>query len=154
MKRLLLAVVLILAPAGARADFADGAAAFDGGDYGRALAEWRALARAGDAQAQSALASLYRYGHGVARDSAIAAQWYGRAAAQGEVNGQLNLGEMYANGVGVPRDPVRAYLWLSLAADQGRAWAARERDRVAGTLSAAALARARALVRDWRPQGD
>ena len=52
----------ITAPA--RADFAAGAAAYDGGDYATAYAEWHRLAAAGDATAQTALAGLLRAGEG------------------------------------------------------------------------------------------
>ena len=153
MKRAVLAVALLAAahPA-ARADFADGLAAYDGGDYASALTEWRTLADEGDAEAQTAIAGLYRYGQGVERDDMEAARWYLRAAEQGEVNAQLNLGEMYAGGLGMPRDPVQAYLWLSLAATQGRAWAAARRDELARTMTAAQIAQARNLIEAWVPK--
>ena len=48
----------------ARADFAAGAEAYDGGDYAAAYKEWRALAERGDATAQTAIAGMYRYGEG------------------------------------------------------------------------------------------
>ncbi len=146
--------LVALTPGAARADFADGLSAYDGGDYETALAEWLALAEAGDAQAQAAIAGLYRYGQGVDRDQARAAGWYLKAARQGEVNAQLNLGDMYASGAGVGRDLVRAYLWLSLAAAEGRAWAARRRDEVAPLMSAAEVAQARALVEAWTPAAE
>ncbi|RMD65342.1 MAG: sel1 repeat family protein, partial [Alphaproteobacteria bacterium] len=40
----------------ARADFSDGLAAYDAGDYAAAFAEWRALAESGDVEAQVAVA--------------------------------------------------------------------------------------------------
>ena len=134
-------------PVAAGGDFAEGLAAYDGGDYAIALTQWRALAEAGDPVAQAALAGLYRHGLGVRRDAAQAARWYRRAAEQGEAIAQLNLGEMYELGLGVRRDPVRAFAWLSLAADQGRRWAQERRDRIAETMSPAQLAAARTLVR-------
>ena len=152
MRRLVLAALLALAPQATRADFADGLAAYDGGDYSAALAEWRSLAEDGDAQAQTAIAALYRHGEGVARDEAEAVRWYLSAARQGEVNAQLNLGEMYAQGIGLPRDRVRAYLWLSLAAAQGRAWAARRRDEIARAMSAAEIAQGREMLESWDPK--
>ncbi len=39
--------------------FARGLAAYDGGDYRTAFEEWRALAEAGEAEAQTSLADLY-----------------------------------------------------------------------------------------------
>ncbi len=155
MKRLLIAAVFLAAfAAPAAADFADGLAAYDGGDYATALVEWRALADGGDATAQAALAGLYRFGQGVVEDHVRAAAWYRRAAAQGGATAQLNLGDMYADGAGVGRDLVQAYLWLSLAAAQGRGWAARRRDQIAALMCAAEIAAAQALVRDWRAEAE
>ena len=155
MKRTLVAAALLAALAApAAADFADGLAAYDGGDYATALDEWRALADGGDAIAQAALASLHRYGQGVAEDPARAAQWYRRAALQGEAGAQLNLGDMYASGLGLGRDLVQAHLWLSLAAAQGRTWAARQRDRIATEMGAAELAEAEDLARDWKARAE
>ncbi len=155
MKRFLIAAAIVVAvPAPAAADFADGLAAYDGGDYATALEEWRVLAVGGDATAQVALAGLYRFGQGVAEDHARAAAWYRRAAAQGEAGAQLNLGDMYASGLGVARDLVQAYLWLSLAAEQGRSWAARQRDRIATEMGAAELAAAEDLARDWEAKAE
>jgi TPR repeat protein len=155
MKRLFVAAALLASlGAPAAADFADGLAAYDGGDYATALDEWRALAEAGDAIAQAALAGLHRYGQGVAEDPARAAQWYRRAARQGEAGAQLNLGEMYASGLGLARDLVQAHFWLSLAAMQGRTWAARRRDRIAAEMSAEELAEAENLARHWKARAE
>jgi TPR repeat protein len=148
MKRLVFILALVAAaPTAALADFADGLAAYDGGDYATALSEWQVLADAGDARAQAALAGLYRYGQGVRADPVEAARWYRLAAEQGEAMAQLNLGEMYDLGLGVGRDPVEAYRWLSLAAAQGRRWAKRRRDAITEDMSPADLAAARALLR-------
>ena len=115
--------------------FARGLAAYDGGDYRTAFEEWRALAEAGDAEAQTALASLYASGQGTPANPARAVQWYRRAAEQGDAVAQQNLGDLYGRGVGVGRDLVSAYVWLSLAADQGRRWAERLSGEVAARLS-------------------
>ncbi|MDJ0947638.1 MAG: hypothetical protein QNJ94_01825 [Alphaproteobacteria bacterium] len=45
-------VALVLLTLPAHADFADGCAAFDAGDYATAAREWRPLAEAGDAEAR------------------------------------------------------------------------------------------------------
>lgn len=139
----------MLAPT-ARADFADGLAAYDGGDFETALEEWRPLAEAGDAEAQVALAGLYLAGAGVATDAAAAVRWYRRAAEAGHPVAQLNLGDLYRRGLGVSRDLVAAYVWFALAAEQGRAWAGRQRDALAEELTARQLQDAKARIESWR----
>lgn len=141
----------IMFPMTAQADFAAATQAYDGGDYETAFAQWHALARAGDARAQIAVAGMHRFGEGRPVDLAAAARWYRRAARSGEAVAQLNLGEMYMLGTGVPRDFVRAYMWLTLAVDRGKVWAAERRDELARRMRGAERARAGALVRDWRP---
>jgi TPR repeat protein len=148
MRRPLLGLMLAMAiTAPARADFAAGAEAYDGGDYVTAYAEWHRLAAAGDAVAQTALAGLLRAGEGRPADATGAARWYRRAAEQGEPIARLNLGEMYMLGDGVTRDRARAWLWLTLAARQGMTWAARTRDALQLRMGLDELNRARALIR-------
>jgi len=147
----LAALLFAVAAPVTRADFAEGLAAFDAGDYQDALEAWRQLAEAGDPEAQIALAGLYRGGLGLPADLAAAARWYRRAAEQGEAVAQLNLGDLYSRGVGVPRDLVRAHLWLSLAAAQGRRWADRRRREIAAAMTAAERAEAKRLAAAWRP---
>lgn len=142
------ALAVALVGSAARADFAGGAEAYDGGDYGRAFAAWMALARDGDADAQVAIAGLYRFGEGQRIDLAAAARWYRRAADLGEPIAQLNLGEMYMLGLGVPRDAARAHMWLTLAARQGRDWARVRRDALARRMTGDQLDRAAKLLRD------
>jgi TPR repeat protein len=60
-------------------------------------------------------------GLGVARDDALAAQWYAKSAAAGDKMGQSWLGTMYRDGRGVVRNYKEAEKWLSRAAEQGRA---------------------------------
>lgn len=55
-------------------------AAFDHKDYGKAFELYSPLARAGDAQAQSAIGSLYFFGNGVQKNAARAYMWFGLAA--------------------------------------------------------------------------
>ena len=66
MRRLFL--VLLLWPLGVGADFRVGAAAFQRDDYATAYREWRPLAEAGNADAQTFLGVLYAYGKGVPED--------------------------------------------------------------------------------------
>ena len=148
----LLAVAAWLAVLGvpARADFADGLAAFDAGDYRTALAEWRALADQGDTEAQIAIAGMYLAGHGVPPDASQAAHWYARAAERGDAVAQLNLGDFYARGLGVPRDLVNAYFWLSLAVEQGKRWPDLRRREIAARMAPGERAEAEARLTEWR----
>ena len=116
--RLALSIALIAAALPARADFAAGTAAYDKGDYAAALAEWTAMANAGDARSQLGLGTLYESGRGLpAPDLPEAVNWYRAAAAQGLPAAQNNLALLYARGRGVPLNPVMAgELWRSAAA--------------------------------------
>ncbi len=143
----------------ARADFAEGLAAYDGGDYYAAYLAWLPLAKAGDGDAQAAIADLYRsrlLGEPVSaiaarRDDNGAAWWYGRAARCGHVVAQLNLGDFFARGIGVEQDLVQAYLWLGLAARRGREWASNRQREVAAGMTAEQIAEGQGLIADWRP---
>jgi TPR repeat protein len=138
--------LLILLAGPARADFHDGLQAYDAGDYETALEEWRPAAVAGDADAQMALASMYRQGIGVRQNWQRAVNYYRAAALQGHVSGQLNLGDLFATGQGVPRDLVRAYAWLSLAAEQKHSWAIDRLADVKTTMSTGEIAAAERLA--------
>ena len=135
--------------AAAQADFVEGLAAYDAGDYRTAFVEWRALAETGDAEAQTALAGLYLDGLGAAVDAAEALRWYRRAAEQGEAVAQQNLGDLYSQGRGAALDLVSAYVWLSLAAEQGRRWSAQRRDELSPQLSPEQRAEAKVLIEAW-----
>ena len=89
----------------------------------QALADLRASAEAGDAEAQRILGGMYVTGLGVPQDAAEAVAWYRRAAEQGDATAQNNLGAMYAEGLGVPQDAAEAVAWYRRAAEQGDATA-------------------------------
>lgn len=152
MRRLLLIIVFFFTPwaAPVYADFADGLAAYDAGDYAVAVEEWLPLARLGQTDAQLAIADLYLSGTGLQRSPAQAIAWFRRAAEQGDVIAQLNLGDFYRRGLGVRRDPVHAYFWLSLAADQGSRWSALQRQEIAETLTGEQRSAAEALLQNWQ----
>lgn len=76
----------------ALADVRAGVAAWEAGDYARAIAEWRPLAIQGDADAQFNLGQAYKLGRGVTQDLAQAAEWFRQAANQGHLQGEDNLG--------------------------------------------------------------
>ena len=98
---------------------ADGAAAYEAGDYGEAAKAWRPLADGGDRMAQFNLGLLYETGRGVAEDTVRAAAWYGRAALQGVTQAQFNLALLHQTGRGVEKDGTEALYWLEVAARHG-----------------------------------
>lgn len=136
-----------------RETFAAGTQAFDGGDYATAFENWHLLAAAGEAEAQTAIAGMYRRGEGRRVDLAKAASWYRRAAKQGDAVAQLNLGEMYRGGQGVKRDNIRAFAWFTLAATQGSTWAAGELKKLTRIMTADEITRAAGRLRELRPPG-
>jgi TPR repeat protein len=136
----------------ALADFQAGVEAYDGGDVPAALAEWRTAARAGDLDAQVALANLYAQGIGLPKDLSTAAYWYRRAALHGHPVAQLNLGELYRRGEGLPRRPVQAYLWFTLAAENDSVWATEQLKALTTTMTEAELSEAKTLVAGWPRQ--
>ena len=101
------------------ADFADGKAAFDKGDFATALKEWGQPAETGDANAQYYLGLMYYLGKGVSQDYKIAIKWYRLSAENGNANAQYNLGSVYYLGSGVLQDYKAALKWIKLAAEQG-----------------------------------
>lgn len=85
-------LVLSIFAAPARADVKAGVDAWQAGNYPAAVAEWRPLAIAGDADAQFNLGQAYKLGRGVPADLAQAEAWYRRAAKQGHLQAEDNLG--------------------------------------------------------------
>jgi hypothetical protein len=121
-------------------------------------AVFREEADKGNAYAQTGLGMLYFGGvQGVSQDYAEAAKWFRRAAAQGYPDAQNMLGNMYRAGRGVPQDYVSAHMWLNLAAAQSfrpeiAKRAAASRSFIAGQMTAAQIAEAQELARDWKPK--
>ena len=72
----------------------------------------------GEADAQSVLGFMYRFGLNVPQDYSEAAKWYRLSADQGYALAQNGLGEMYAKGLGVSQDDEEAVKWFRAAADQ------------------------------------
>jgi hypothetical protein len=118
-----------------------------------AVAELRARAEQGDAEAQFKLGLMYVNGQGVPQDYAQAVGWYRKAAEQGYAAAQYNLGRMYETGRGVPRDDVEAHLWQDLAA--ARATGADQktfadgRDELAKSMTPAQVGEARRRAQAW-----
>ncbi len=126
MKRLVVAVALVLALGGAAQ--AQGAcngpwlsapellaltADEQAAEYRRVLQ----CAEQGNADAQVTLGIMYQFGLGVPQDDAEAVRWYRLAAEQGDAGAQAKLGLMYGSGRGVPQDDAEAVRWYRLAAE-------------------------------------
>ena len=75
----------------------------------------RALAEAGDANAQLTLGRFYADGLFVAQDDDMASNCYLLAAKQGQADAQVWLGMAYESGRGVSKDYVEAYAWFDVA---------------------------------------
>jgi hypothetical protein len=93
----------------------DGIAAWQKNDYSGAVAIWRPLAAAGDADAAFNLAQAYRLGKGVPLNLSSSQSWYERAARKGHVDASTSLGILlFQNG-----DRQKAMVWLRQAAEAG-----------------------------------
>lgn len=147
----------LVAAAPARADFFDGLAAYDAGDYYAAYLEWLPLAKAGNNDARAAIADLYHAELLTApagtterrRIQHTAVWWYRQAAQCGHTVAQMNLGDLYATGIGVEIDRVQAWLWLGLAAGVGNAWAERRQAEIAQVMAPDQLIEAQSLLDGW-----
>lgn len=82
-------------------------------------------AHAGDAHAQTELATRYENAEGVPRDFGRANVWLCKAARQGYAEAQYQLAWSYAYGRGEQRDDATAAALFRLAADQGHRYAQR-----------------------------
>jgi len=112
-------VALAAASAAYGGDYQVGRAAYDVGDYDKALATWAPAAESGDADSQFGMGLLYSEGIVVPMDDSLALKWFGLAADQGNGEAQYKLGVMHANGWGVPMSEAEAMKWYALAAENG-----------------------------------
>ncbi|MBX9670198.1 MAG: protein kinase [Candidatus Obscuribacterales bacterium] len=87
----------------------------------RTASQWRALAEAGDTEAQYKIALLLEEGGDVQVDFDEAVMWYRRAASKGHAGAQWRLSLCYQTGLGVEPDETKAVHLLQLAADGGDA---------------------------------
>jgi TolA protein len=153
-----LAVGLVFAaPATLRAGFEEGSAAYQQGDYAKALEEWTPLAEHGNQQAQYNIGYMHFNGIGVPKEPAKAAKWFAMAAEQGDAAAQMSLGVMYGTGQGVQQDYSQAYIWLTLAAARlpygdDRDQAVKNRDIVSAKMSRAQITEALGQALNWTPK--
>lgn len=114
LKTALIMTALALA-APALADTKQGVDAWQRGDFAAAVATWRPLAIAGDADAQFNLGQAYKLGRGVPADLKQAEGWYRRAALQGHPQAEDNYGLiLFENG-----SRAAAVEWLERSAKRG-----------------------------------
>lgn len=115
------------------------------------IEELRAMAEAGDAEAQVSLGGLFYLGHVVVKDEFEATKWFRKAAEQGLASAQYNLGVAYASGQGVAKDEVEAYAWINLGAikeEHGR----KGRDILEKTLSREEIAAGQRRTRELQKE--
>lgn len=94
-----------------------GIEAWQNGDYPGAVAIWRPLAEAGNADAAFNLGQAYRLGRGVPINLGAAQAWLLRAASKDHLDAQTTLGLLlFDNG-----DMKGAMRWLKAAAERGDA---------------------------------
>jgi len=116
---LLILFLLLFVATAAYADIEEAYAAYDNGNYSRALALFTRYAEDGDAEAEYALGGMYYDGKGVKQDLEQAARWLLKAAEHGLPDAQLFLGSLYYDGAGVKQDFEAAFKWYVLAAGSG-----------------------------------
>ena len=112
-------VSLAVSDAAAAGSYEVGRAAYDVGNFAKAMAIWAPAAKSGDAKCQFGMGLLYAEGIAVPMDDIQALHWFGLAAEQGPGNAQYKLGVMHANGWGVPMDEAAAMKWYALASNNG-----------------------------------
>lgn len=103
------------------ANFREGNALYESGDYRAAIRAWQGPAERGHAGAQFSIGVAYATGNGVPQDLGLAVSWWQLAANAGHVTAQLNLGLLYWRGEGVEKDLIKAQQWWRRAADGGDA---------------------------------
>jgi TPR repeat protein len=121
-------------------------------DKTEAVRWYRLAATQGDPFAQNALGDNFWEGTGVPKDDKEAAGWWRLAATQGFAPAQHSLGKILSGGgQGVRTDKTQAYMWLALSAAQGDEEASRQSDLLSKQLKPAEIARAKWLVKQWKP---
>jgi TPR repeat protein len=155
MSRLAFLIAVLLLPGLARAEspdaaFRDGLAAYNTGNYARALAAWEPLAAAGEPRAQAGLGFMHYSGRGVTRDSGRAAELFRLAAEQNEPTAQLFLALMYFGSDGVPADAPLALMWVELAMAGGQTGAFEWHGHIMQSMTAAQREEGWRLLAQWR----
>ncbi len=126
------------------------------GDWKTAVKWLRPAAAQGLPPAQAMLGTAYELGEGVRRNAKLAAKWYVAAADHGDTPAQSSLAGLYEHGTGVDQDYKEAYFWYAVALrDPKNRNTKHDADglkRVAAKLSAADVADAASIAKDWKPE--
>ena len=133
------------------ADLEDARDLMEAGAFEEAMAQFRVLARSGNADAEELIGVMYALGLGVERDDERAFEWYLRASLKGHPGAQSGLGWYYEVGRGLPApDLVRAYLWYGLSAIGGDPDALDSLELITPRMTAEERARAQVLIEDYK----
>lgn len=118
MKKILVALILIISFGTARADFNDGVVAYLMGDYEKAYNTMISLAKTNDkdALAQYYLGVMYMKGQGVEQNYEEAGKWLRKSSENRLPQAQYKLANLYTEGKGVPKDYEFAFVWYSIGA--------------------------------------
>jgi hypothetical protein len=121
-------------------------------NYKEAVKWYTKAAEQGNNKAQGVLGVMYEIGRGVPQDYMESLKWYTKAAEQGNAGAQFGLGMMYWYGQGVTEDYIEAYKWINIAAAQGDENAVKGRDILRQKMSAAQVAEAQRLSKEFKPK--
>ena len=113
-KLLLMAAIVAGATPAAAQSVKAGVEAWQRTDYPAAVAIWRPLAGAGNADAAFNLGQAYRLGRGVPLNLAVAHSWFERAARKDHLDAQTTLGLLLFDS-----GSARRAAWLKTAAERG-----------------------------------
>ena len=109
-------------PDPARALLIEANNAYRQGDDARALPLYLPLARNGNRDAQSRVASIYSRDKGVAVNATESCNWWEAAARQQDANAANNVGRCFESGIGRGKSYPDAAVWYRRAADGGSAY--------------------------------
>ena len=87
-------------------------AAYNSGDYAKAVSLWEPHARQGNREAQYSMGVAFYEGKGASRDLDQAIAWFRKAADSGHPTAMFNLGVAYWEGRGVKQNFSQAVDWL------------------------------------------
>jgi TPR repeat protein len=105
--------------------------------------EWANRAAATNADAMALIGEASLYGRGVAKNGAVALDWFQKAAAAGSANAASALANLYQTGTVVARDDAHAAQWYRKAAALGS-------DKAAIAIALTAATRAGRAVQNAR----